>query len=241
MTAVVLKPFAAPRAPTCPQLKNAFGILLAACDAANSFAELFVLVRKVTHAKGMPSDEEQDLLRAMVVFAGAGLDSVVKQILRDALPVALARSAGAQAKFEEFVQKNLGHRPTDDGTVLDAKFLSRILTSESPRAALLETLIGAMTADSLQSVPQLARACAYLGVDISNLGVDTRQLAEVFKMRNQIVHEMDVQLGAGPHKRRVRARDDMVASTEQLLSAGESLLTTLDKRISTQTAEGENV
>jgi hypothetical protein len=225
------KPFAGIESPSSPQLKNAYGILVAACDSANSFAELFSLVRKVTGAKGMPTDDEQDLVRAMVVFAGAGLDSVVKQVLREALPHVVVTDRAARAKFEEFVQKSIGHRVTDEGTALDFKFLARVLTADSPRAALVDALISEMTSDSLQSVPQFARACAYLGIDVGALSLDIKRLGLVFKMRNEIVHELDVQLGAGPHKRRIRSRDDMIASAALLIDAAKKLLVEVDKRL----------
>jgi hypothetical protein len=36
--------------------------------------------------RGMSTDEEQDLLRAMLVTAAPGLDAMTKQLIRDALP-----------------------------------------------------------------------------------------------------------------------------------------------------------
>lgn len=179
----------------------------------------------------MPTDEEQDLLRAMAVFAGAGLDSVVKQVLREALPSVVVTDRAAKAKFEEFVQKSIGHRVTDEGAVLDSKFLARVLTADSPRTALIDALISEMTSDSMQSIPQFARACAYLGIDVGTLGLDMKRLGLVFKMRNEIVHELDVQLGSGPHKRRIRSREEMIASAGILIDAAKKLLVEVDRHL----------
>src|SRR5437762_13871303 len=43
---------------------------------------------------------EQDLLRAMLVFAAAGLDSLVKQLIRDALRTLSARDRAVQAELD---------------------------------------------------------------------------------------------------------------------------------------------
>ena len=69
--------------------ENSQFILCSAHDAASSFLDTFNKVREARQAKGTPTDEEQDLLRAMLLFATAGLDSMVKQLVtdRDTLPL----------------------------------------------------------------------------------------------------------------------------------------------------------
>jgi NADH dehydrogenase FAD-containing subunit len=58
-------------------------------------------------AKGTPTDEKQDLLRAMLIFATAGLDSMVKQLITDALPSVIEIDLGATAMFKKYVERRL--------------------------------------------------------------------------------------------------------------------------------------
>src|SRR5690349_10645733 len=89
-----------PHVPASSLCQNAYVILCNAHDAASSFLEAFQDVRKARRAKGMPTDEEQDLLRAMLLFASAGLDSLVKQLIRDALPAVLESNEAAAEMFK---------------------------------------------------------------------------------------------------------------------------------------------
>lgn len=70
-----------PERPRSGDCSNAYTILCNSHDTASSFLETFEAVRSARNARGAPTDEEQDLLRACVVFAGAGLDSMVKQLV----------------------------------------------------------------------------------------------------------------------------------------------------------------
>ena len=108
-----------PNAPAADAARNAFTILRSAHAAASSFLDIFEGTRQTRQAKGTPTDEEQDLLRAMLVFAGAGLDSMIKQLVRDALSLTIDRSERAEENFRTFVSKRLARRDT-----LDPGFLS---------------------------------------------------------------------------------------------------------------------
>jgi len=55
----------------------------------------------------MTTDEEQDLLRAMLVMAAAGLDSMTKQLIRDALPQVVHRTGAAREGLEKFLARQL--------------------------------------------------------------------------------------------------------------------------------------
>lgn len=52
--------------------------------------------------RGRLTSPEEDLLRAAVVFTGAGLDATLKQLIRDTLPSLLEGSPHAHDKFETF-------------------------------------------------------------------------------------------------------------------------------------------
>lgn len=68
-----------PEKPRNSQCQNAFSILCSAHLASSSFLDIFEKTRG--QKKGTSTDEEQDLLRAMLAFASAGLDAM--SILRN--------------------------------------------------------------------------------------------------------------------------------------------------------------
>ncbi len=63
--------------------------------------------------RGMTTDEEQDLLRAMLVSAASGLDAMTKQLIREALPIIIQIGKEALAELEKFVTRRL-RDGTDD-------------------------------------------------------------------------------------------------------------------------------
>lgn len=98
--------FAVPIKPKHGSCEKAYLILKYAHDTAESMILAFDGVRKARNAKGTPTDEEQDLFRAMLIFASAGLDSMTKQLIRDSLPV-LVEMPAARARIENMVPRHL--------------------------------------------------------------------------------------------------------------------------------------
>jgi len=86
---------AVPARPINTLLLNAHSILERACDSAQAFLDAFATVRKSRKAKGTATDHEQDLMRAALVFAAAGLDSMVKQLVRDTLQTVISKDDGS--------------------------------------------------------------------------------------------------------------------------------------------------
>ncbi len=212
-------------------------ILKYAHDSSVSLLTAFAEVRKARKARGTPTDEEQDLLRAMVVFAGAGLDSMTKQLVRDALPV-LAKDPDARTQIERLGARHLsrsGVTDVDEGVPaqqsLNLQRLARVLMGDSPRDGLLDLIVEDLTAGSLQSAAELHKVVGYLGLKGSDLGVTDGQLKAVFGCRNMLIHEMDIDFTQANRNRFPRKRDDMVAFAKTLLSASGSLLTKVDARL----------
>ena len=81
--AIRLQPI--PKEPKSDTVYLAALILMHTHNTAKSFLDIFEKIR--TKAKGASTHEQQDLLRAMLLFASAGLDSMVKQLVRDVLPI----------------------------------------------------------------------------------------------------------------------------------------------------------
>jgi hypothetical protein len=215
-----------PHVPTSSLCQNAYVILCNAHDAASSFLEAFQDVRKARRAKGMPTDEEQDLLRAMLLFASAGLDSLVKQLIRDALPAVLESNEAAAEMFKIFVERRL--RTGED---INLKLLAQVIGDRNPRKQLIALQVKELTSTSLQSTEELLKAGAAFDIPSNELTTDLRRLTDVFRVRNQIAHEMDVDFTQPNRSRRPRARTLMEGHTNQIFRVANAFLLGVDGRV----------
>ena len=215
-----------PDKPDSDALGSSHTILVGAHDSASSFLHLFEEIRKTRKAKGTPTDQEQDLLRAMLVFASAGLDSMLKQLVRDSLELVIERSEGAQLQFKSFVEKRLLRQGS-----LDPKFLSEVLVETNPRDMLMEYLIEDLTSRSLQSKEQIFRTASYFDLPSKNLTADATQLEKIFAARNEMSHEMDVDLAQRNRNRRPRRKKQMIEYTSIILQLADNILEEVDKKL----------
>ena len=187
---------------------------------------LFESIRQNRDAKGTPTDQEQDLLRAMLAFACAGLDSMIKQVVRDALESVIDRSERAHGNFRVYVEKRLARQGT-----LDPKFLAGVLTGTDPRTVLIAELVGELTSQSLQSKDHVLRAASFFDIPSNALTSDIRLLDRIFQARNQISHEMDVDLNQPNRNRRPRRKNAMISHTETILQLANAFLVEVDQRL----------
>ena len=212
---------------------NAALILKHSHDCASALLNAFNRARNERGgAGGMTTDEEQDILRAMLVMAAAGLDAVAKQLIRDALPALVKANLSVRQGLERFVSQQI--RGASDAPEVSGgrHFLARVLSAPSQQSQVIEEYIQELTGGSLQSVDELARTAAALGLDATRqLGLDFSALREVFRIRNSIVHELDMNLAGDRRKRNLRRRSDMIKHTNVLLQLAESLRDAVDKAL----------
>lgn len=178
--------------------------------AVSNFHALYVAGR--TSGTTAASHEEQDLLRAMLLFACSGLDAVVKQLIQDALETVLEHDEGAQREFKKFAERRLKKSSTGEErertltgqNIPDVSLLAELLVSFNPRALLVFTLTKTLISDSLQSRDQLLKVASHFALTKDDVMSDDKVTKEAFDARNQIAHEMDVDLQSGKGR---RARD----------------------------------
>lgn len=159
---------------------------------------------------GRLTDAEEDQLRAAIIFAGAGLDSSLKQLLRDATWDVIHVDAAAERKLSDFTVRFLS--AGEPG--VSPKRLARILLAEGPvlpRETIVEEYVYDLTGDSLQSVDQVSSTCGALGIAKSTLRKRLKagsDLDKMFRARNQITHELDLRRGSksGPGVRTKQTR-----------------------------------
>jgi hypothetical protein len=138
--------------------------------------------------RGRLAMNEEDQLRAAIVFTGAGLDSTLKRLIEDALPDLLVFDDQAQRKFEEFAGARVSLAET-----VDPKAVARYLTAADPRARLINDYVYELTGSSLQSEAQVDKVASALGIDDTAVRKAIRTLKPLFVARNEISHELDLQ------------------------------------------------
>jgi len=207
-------------------LLSAHSILERACEASESFLTAFGTVRKARKAKGTATDHEQDLMRAALIFATAGLDSIVKQLVRDTLQVVISKNEGAHAQFVDYVHAKLKRSETQD-----LRFLAGAIAANSPTKHMQHQLVRDLTAGSLQSKDQLLKVAAHFAIPANEISTDLVKLQRVFEARNQIAHEMDILLGQQNRGRRQRTSQQMKDYASVVLTTALSFYEAVQKRI----------
>ncbi len=171
--------------------------------------------------RGRMPENEADLLRAAVVFTGAGLDATLKQLIRDTLPKLLEENEQAQTKFEAFAADRLG-----TGEIADATAIARYLVAPNPRLRLIEDYIYKLTGSSLQSAEEVQQVASALGIDDKSLRKRITGLRELFVARNEISHELDLQAPEkqGDRSRRTRSMPKTISMCHEGLEVGQLII-----------------
>ncbi len=187
-------------------------------EAVNSFRSLYQAGRKGILG-GPSTSAQQDLYRAMLVFACSGLDVFVKQLIKTKLPELINVDQLAINKFKDYVKKGLKR---NEAIVLNTIALA--LIDQNPRAIFLSDYIESLSGDSLQSVSELCKVSEASGLDTENLvNKKEKSLKETFGVRNQIIHEMDINTTnkksgtTGFRTRKQRVAKDMEKHTKNIL------------------------
>lgn len=203
-------------------------------SSVDNFFKTFDEVRTVRRGKkgGPPTDEEQDIVRAALVFAAAGLDSCLKELIKGSLRRLAELDNTVRSEFEAFVQRQLRGDGEDPETVSGNKFLATVLAAPNPQERLLYIYVLDLTGTSLQSVEQLLRAASALGVDKKPIIDQKKNISAIFQDRNLIIHELDIQFSEGRlRQRNPRRRDDLRTQCNVLLKLAESILVSVETKL----------
>lgn len=181
--------------------------------------------------RGITTDQEQDLLRAMLVMAASGLDAALKQLIRECLPALVACSDGVHTQFEKFTLRRLQGAEDATSAGPNLKFLAKVLAAPDHQASLIDSYVYELTGESLQSAQQVLKTAAALGLDSKAIVPDQSTLKAVFTTRNQIIHELDMNLTGPVRKRRVRSQTQMKKDAELLLATAARAIEAVDKAL----------
>ena len=196
-------------------------------SSAKNFHSAFTTVRKARNAaQGPPTDGEQDLIRAALVFAAGGLDVTVKELIRDSLKKLASFDEDVAAGFEKFTQRQLRSDLALTGSSDPSKFLAQILVSTSPYERLIEKYIYDLTGSSLQSVDELFKAASALDISDAFIKEHQTKLKEAFNVRNSIIHELDInfEAGVGQRQRKSRTKSKLEEYSNLMLKVAEDFI-----------------
>ncbi len=224
-------------------LSDAWTILSMAKDSSQSFFITYSIRRFIDKdaremsPKGTTSDVDQDHLRAALVFSCAGLDSMLKQLVRDCLPWLIRQKTQLadmlKAKLAEWARRRMRDEitsisePEPDGRSIrkETELLRALaISSDAPIHTTVELCVEDLTGDSLQSTSQLKRVLSLLGIEQLNVS----KLKEAFDARNQIIHEMDVNLKAKTRNRHQRKQRAMLELTKTVFAISVKVLKEVD-------------
>ena len=181
------------------------------------------------HDEITDENEKEDLLRAMFVFATGGLDSLIKQAIKDALGNLIEVNEGANSMFETFVVKEIQDKKSDDNRI-DSKLMAKLLTSHDPRVELKKRLAYDLTSNSLQSKDQILKVVSFFDIPSNSIVNDFQGLHDIFLERNKIIHEMDINFD-GDRSRNKRELEATVSSINTLLELGDKFIIEVKNRI----------
>ena len=189
-----------------PGTEVAQRFLASAHDSVEAVLQTLKAVRELRRQetgdiRGRLTSPEEDLLRAAIVFTGAGLDATLKQLIRDTLPLLLEKNPQAHDKFETFAVGRLGTTE-----IAEAKMVARYLASPDPRKRLIEDYVYELTGSSLQSAEEVQKTAGALGIENAALRKRINGLRNMFVARNEISHELDLRRPGQPGDRTRRSR-----------------------------------
>lgn len=211
------------------ECKNARLILSCAFDSASALFKAYQLLirRRSPKQGGMTTDEEQDLLRAMLVMAGAGVDGMAKELIRKTLFVLVKKEPEVLNGLKKFIETQLRGKNEQ----ISAAFMAKILVAQDHLAQVTEEYVRDLTGGSLQSAEEILSTANALGVVNFQSKIDVRKLKQVFEVRNKIIHELDMNLGGTRRKRILRSQKGMTGLVEFLFHTASTLLTEVGTKL----------
>ena len=197
--------------------------------SVQSFIALFQAEKtRRGNRRGILPQTEQDLLRAALTFPCAGLDAVLKHAIKDCFTPILNKDPEVEKRFAEFIERKIS--PTTTGNV-GLRFLAQVLAKPDTWSALVDSYIGFLVGSSLQSEDEVFKVCAALGIDPALLSLRRGSHKHIFAIRNEVIHEMDIDLAARPGKRNTRGQQDMLNAINRTLKLARQFVVAVDQKI----------
>jgi hypothetical protein len=228
------------------EAQNALRAAIESCDSALSTGTTINRLSKASRGKqprGKWGTEAQDLLRAALLFAGAGCDRSLKRLAEETLPRFIVSDPGTVTRLSEFASAAI----TDKVGAVDAKQVIALLmsTGQTPRDVLLIRWVTSLTRSSAQSAERVSEIASALGVVDKELRKrltpqgKKSALENAFVARNEIAHELDVTVPQAEVRqaleriRRERAFNEVWGHCYEILESTQLIINDVAARLST--------
>lgn len=175
----------------------------------------------------MTTDEEQDLLRAMLVMTGAGLDGTAKELIRKSLHALVKKDPEVLKGLQSFIETQILKKNEKSA----ASFIAKVFVADDHVSQVIEAYIQELTGGSLQSAEEMLSTANALGIKDFAQRVDIKKLKTVFEVRNKIIHELDMNLSGTRRKRNIRNQTEMTKHVEFLFHTAATLLEEVSKKV----------
>ena len=175
--------------------------------------------------------QKQDLLRAIILFSCSGIDAIVKQLINDTLHHVIEHDEGAFNQFKKYTEDKIVLKNSNG---INSKLLSELFTCENPKVILINALKRDLTQGSLQSVEELFKVGSYFNIESTKLESDRsgiEELRNIFVARNQITHEMDVDMSSPTIVRRHRDNNDVKNYSDHLINLSEKFINIVSEKL----------
>ena len=175
--------------------------------------------------------QKQDLLRAIILFSCSGIDSIVKQLVNDTLDYVIEHDEGAFNQFKNYTEKKLILK-NESG--INSKLFAELFTCGNPKQTLADALKKDLTSNSLQSADELLKVGSVFNIETANLvngKKEHEKLRKIFIVRNQITHEMDVDMTASDFKMRDRTYKEIKDYYEFIVSFIEKFIELISEKL----------
>ena len=190
-------------------------------SAQNTISSFFEIYATLDKSK---EEQQQDLLRAIILFSCSAIDAIIKQLINDTLEEMIKKDEGAFNKFKNFVEKKIKNGSVDN----NSKLLSEIFISDNnPKEILINILKKELTANSLQSADELFKVASFFNIETTNI----EKMREIFNERNLIAHEMDINIGAGQLQKKKRTKKQVEEYSKNIFALAEQYINSIEKRI----------
>jgi len=211
-------------------------VLTQSVQAVNLLNQLYWTQRK--DKKGPSEQWEQDIYRAMLIFACAGLDVFLKRLIVLKLPTLIKVDEGIEKKFQEYVLSQMQRRGE-----LTMSTLALALITEHPRKVFLEAYVESFTGGSLQSADELERLSHAFALPTKQIIKGKRsKLDEAFKIRNSIIHEMDINVqdngarGRGYRTRQQRKYEELAGYSKLMFELSEEIFVACKEKFKSESS-----
>lgn len=164
-------------------------------------------------------EQKQNILRSIILFSCSGVDAIVKQLINDALEEVIAINEGAFNEFKNFTESKILSKDR-----VNSKLLSELFTSNNPQKVLMKLLKKELTQNSLQSADELFKVASFFNIETNKLEPSPKELKEIFKVRNQITHELDVDMESDEFVMRKREIELVKKYSNHLLNLSEKFI-----------------